>query len=334
MDSSLWKEETYRTHFFCALCGGPFARVYRTDEPSTGQDPDREQSSDESGHRAYRHTILRSLNHHLSAEELAKNAYVSGELEIPQAGSDGEPGGPSGHLFDAPVWRAYDGREISEEEMTWTQTIRALIHRKASRHPEGALDELHEGQDVYLTGLGRVAENGSWAAAYSSLQAQYPPEDDDEDADQDPDLDDSHLNLSELAYGFHLYQESDRNDRRFCMNSIPFHSECWDIFIMALQTSRTARGLAPYRPDEFPYLYDPIWSYLCEMLPAALPGKRSDLRMTSLIDGTAEDPITRLSTGCMGSRGYREAEQSGSGRTWLHLEGLHVGEVLDHMGSL
>ena len=326
MALSFWTEEKYRTHFFCALCGGPFARVYRTDEvPQRTRAPSVE-SCDEAGHVDETYSVPQGWNRPLSADERYTGTETLVEHELDDGGIFGGPYGHSEHGLGQTAWRAYDGRHISEEDMRWTRVIRALIHRSAQVHPDGGLEQLDDESDVYLTGRGRVLEDASWAIAHPPIEDEVDNDDNDDDTDldndDDDDDDDTVLALSsERPYRFHLYQEPDRTDRKFRISSIPFHEECWYLFRKALRSSRATRGLNDIRAGED---YETIWSYLCDLIPTAVTGRLSDLTSESLASGTAEDPITRLSIGCMGRMGYREAQRCSDGPSWLHLEGLHV----------
>ncbi|KAI9762626.1 MAG: hypothetical protein M4579_000244 [Chaenotheca gracillima] len=295
---SFWAEDRYRDHFFCALCGGPFARVYRTDGLSHNHvTPSPNKSlGEEEIHSS--HTIPSQGNRPLTDDELYANAYPNANLE--QGLQDDNGRTPHGDSTKPAVKLAYDGSSISDREMRWTGLIRALIHRDAQVQPEGGLDQMDALNHVYLTGRGRVKECGSLADAYASMEAGL--EDDDMDENDIP-----------TFYGddcrFHMYEEPGREDCRYLISSIPFHENCCDIFFQAIESCRTKRSLPKVLPRDAVDL-DLVWSYLCELLPPTSSGKRR---------GTV---ISRLTTGCMGNQGYREAQACNDGRRWLHSEGL------------
>src|SRR5439155_24486444 len=110
------------------------------------------------------------------------------------------------------ISHAYDGSKVSSADMRWTHVIRALIHQDAREHPQGGLDQLGQDQFTYLTGRGTVRQNASWADAYPSIEAEQEFEDDED-----------HFipQFNDTLFGFHMYEEPDRVDRRFCVGSIP-----------------------------------------------------------------------------------------------------------------
>ncbi|KAI9784014.1 MAG: hypothetical protein M1816_001096 [Peltula sp. TS41687] len=311
MASSFWEEDKYRIHFFCAFCGGPFARVYRTDDdPKWGRE-ECAASFDGTYDDDITCTVPKEWNRQFSDEDLVHDALPLTETEPEEDVNVNGQVLPGSAGASNAVWRAYDGQEIDEEDMKWMKVVRALIHRNAQVHPEGGLQLLGNERDVYLTGRGRVIENGSWAVAYPSIMDDLEHEDDDA------------LSLGDRSsYRYHLYQEPDRTDRRFQISSIPFHEECWDTFCGAIRSSQQARHLEITQATDVVSV-DRIWSYLCGMIPTAMVGGLSDLTSESLASGTAEDPITRLSIGCMGRMGYRQAQLSADGAFWRHIEGLH-----------
>ncbi|KAI9824763.1 MAG: hypothetical protein M1832_001591 [Thelocarpon impressellum] len=312
MASSFWTEEKYPIHFLCAFCGGPFARVHRTDETSRTPRAARFASRRAQHEADVTHSIPSTADYALSAEELRANATLTSSLNL-----DGDvleqPIDASQTCVDREVRRAYDGRRISEDATRWTSVLRALIHRDAQVQPDGGLDQLDEDRDVYLTGRGRVRQDASWADAYPSIHDDL--ENGQEDEHGLPRFTNSHRR-------FHMYQEPDRNDRKFRIASIPFHNECWDIMSQAVQRSRARRDLPDVPPTDLIDL-EMLWSYLCNLIPTAADGKFSDLTIDMLSGDAAGEPITRLSAGCMGGGGYREAQRCGDGKKWLHEAGLH-----------
>ena len=277
MASLLWIEDRYRVHFLCALCGGPFTRVYRT---NNAQQPES------------------------STSACAAEAELTGDYSFQGA---------------------YDGRLLSEEDVRWTRVMRALIHRNAQVHPHGGREQLEQGRDVYLTGRGKVLEDASWAIAHPSIEDDL--EDSDDEGAAAPPLDEK--------YGrFHLYQEPDREDRKYQISSIPFHEECWDIFQEALRSARAARRFAD-SPSDSGVSYETIWSYWCDLIPnAGCGGGLSGLSTEDLANGNVDDPIIRLSMECMGRQGYQEAQACTDGKAWLHVDGLHVGRSSRYLDVL
>ena len=301
MASLLWNEDRYRVHFLCALCGGPFARVYRTNDARQPESGD------------------------------ARNQLGQGELEETQrsvsTSNRVDPLTETELTGDYPFRGAYDGHLLSEEDVRWTRVMRALIHRNAQVHPHGGREQLEQGRDVYLTGRGKVLEDASWATAHPSIEDDL--EDSDDEGAAGPPLD-------EIYGRFHLYQEPDREDRKCQISSIPFHEECWDIFQEALRSARAARRFVD-SPFDSGVSHETIWSYWCDLIPNAGGGGGgglSNLSAEDLANGNVADPITRLSIGCMGCQGYREAQACTDGKAWLHVDGLHVGGSSRHLKIL
>lgn len=315
MASSFWTEDKYRIHFFCALCGGPFARVYRTDKIPDYRREESPASYDGTYDDDNTCTVPKAWNKRLSDDALRNNALPLVENEPGESWSS-ENQVMRGSVGDSDeAWRAYSGRHIHDEDMKWTKIMRALIHRHAQVHPEGGLEQLDNERDVYLTGRGRVLENGSWAVAYPSIVDELERDDD------------NGITLGDRSpFRFHLYQEPDRTDRKFHISSIPFHEECCDILGEAVLSAQWERGLE-ITAIENVVSWERFWSYLCDMIPTAVTGGLSDLTSESLASGTAEDPIQRLSIGCMGRKGYREAQRCADGSFWRHIKGLHVGTL-------
>ncbi|KAI9841388.1 MAG: hypothetical protein M1837_000720 [Sclerophora amabilis] len=304
---SFWAEDAYRTHFFCALCGGPFAHVYRTNEPPKRHTTRRrgqseEQEWDELGELRGHHTIPSDWNETLSQEELDANAKPISTLEESLRRFQDPPPDPQNtDVARPPVRRAYDGSLIQDEHMRWTTVIRALIHENAQVQPEGGPEQVDARNRVYLTGRGRVREEGSYADAHPTIAADL----------EYGETDDAGTPVFyDTSCQFHLYQEPDREDRRFVIGSIPFHENCWEILYQAIHSCRSRRGLPDVLANDIVDL-QLIWSYLCEMLPVA-----------SSVN-TSESIITRLSPGYMGDHGYREAQACGEGKKWLHQDDLH-----------
>lgn len=306
MASSFWSEDRYSTHFFCAFCGGPFARVYRTDEPY--RDPKDRRSSARRGRK-------RARSSQPSNPDRPYHTTIEASVE------EEEPSALRHSANHAPIAKkarnAYPGRDVKEQDLKWTRIIRALVHKYAQVQPEGGQEQAEEEQDVYLTGRGRVREDASWADAHPSIQDDLEGEND--TAEEEDDVPTFRDDFSR----FHMYQEPGRNDRKYLISSIPFHEECWDIMLQALHHSRAIRNL-PDLPIGKMVDLDVIWSYLVNLIPTAVDGRLSDLTVDAMTRGIAGDYVRRLSIGCMGNGGYREAQPYGEGAQWEHVEGQHV----------
>ena len=303
MASSLWSEDRYSTHFFCAFCGGPFSRVNRTEEPYRNPKTRKQSSGPGRKRRRTTRNSVTDLPERFLHDDLAATVHTSA--------SDGP---------DRTATSAYPGRDVKQEDLKWTRVLRALIHKDAQIQPEGGQEQADEEQDVYLTGRGRVREDASWADAHPSIQDDLDDREDENDTtEEDDDAPTFHDDFSR----FHMYQEPDRNDRKYLISSVPFHEECWDIMLQALNHSRAIRGLPDQAVEELLDL-DIIWAYLVNLIPTAVDGRLSDLTVDAMTRGIAGDYIRRLSIGCMGNEGYREAQRAGHGSKWDHIEGQHV----------
>jgi hypothetical protein len=315
--ASFWTEDKYRNQFFCAICGGPFARVFRTDVEAA--DPVR--ASDEHGTTLDdvpspdEFSVPVEQNEVVTYEEAFEGLSARAQLEYDTQDCYKNA---LADLRRAKIRHAYDGTKITSQDMRWTHIMRALIHRDAREQPEGGPDQLADDQLTYITGRGTVRQDASWADAYPSIEAELDFEDA-EEGDQPgiPEFDDT-------GFGFHMYEEPDRYDRKFCIGSIPFHDECWDLLDLALSVCGNRRGIASMTVGE-DISTDDLWRYLRDLIPSSCtPLRKSELTTVSLQNQTLADPITRLSIGIMGGAGYREAQLCGDGQKWLHIEGLHV----------
>ncbi|KAI9807362.1 MAG: hypothetical protein M1833_000105 [Piccolia ochrophora] len=313
MAPSFWNEDKYHPHFFCVFCGGPFARVFRTTIWENDGVPKTHLSDGTTNDGDFDLQVKNKL----TTSDKSSSTLKSLEQGEDDLFGNALPRWPShkAQSFLPNIHEAYDGRLIQADDMKWTKVLRALIHCDAEKHP-GQGEDWQDLPDVYLTGRGRISEDASWAAAFPSIHDDLDVEEDDDEGEPfDP-------NLYGDRLGFHLYQEPDRRDRKFSISSTPFHEECWDIFLQALRSSRLTRGL---REDDLDVSIDlaPIWTYLTDMIPVAVTGRTSDLAKEAMYSDTVSDPINRLSVGCMGRKGYREAQCCTDGRVWLHREGLH-----------
>lgn len=293
----------YKTPFYCALCGSPFAQVYRTYKG--GEETHPEGGNQEHEARSS-YAICKGDNNSLSAEEVERAVGADHYLELKLR----EDQYIRARADDYGIRRAYDGRKISGEQLEWISSVRALVHRFAKVQPEGGIDQLEDDSDVYLTGQGRVAQDASWAYAPPSIEFEM------EDQEGEGILE----SINE-QYGFHLYQEPERRDRRFCYSSIPFHDQCWEILDLALHTIQESRGLPDGALGEGISLND-LWHSLASSLPTALPGKLSDLTIEALRRGTASGAFTGIQSGALARS---EVMQSAGRHGWLHIDGFQVG---------
>ncbi len=303
MAGSSCKKDSYKTPFYCALCGLPFARVFRTDE----QHGKWFQDCFGQWHQASPvQTILGEQNGILLQEEVERLTGVNDCLELKL--SQSQYTGNTSQEYN--IRRAYDGQKISGEDIQWIGSIRALVHRFAKAQPEGGHDQLDDNSNVYLTGRGRVAQDSSWAYASPSIDTEI------EEADEE-----GWSVGQQMQYGFHLYQEPDRDDRRYFYSSIPFHDQCWDILDLAVRVVQESRGL----PDSVlgeDINFDHLWSLLVSTLPAATPGKLSDLTTEALRQGMHTYAVIGMPwSDLIGS----EVKQCAGRNGWLHIEGLEVG---------
>ncbi|KAH0544413.1 hypothetical protein FGG08_001439 [Glutinoglossum americanum] len=313
--ASFWTEEKYQNQFFCALCGGPFARVFRTDAQIADPVRASEQHEIVDGISSLDgFSVAPERNELVTLQKVREGLSARAQLEyLTQDYYDGA----LEKLGRANIRCAYDGNKISCQDMRWTHVIRALIHREAREQPEGGPDQLTDDQLTYLTGHGTARQDASWADAYPSIEAELDFEDADEgDQPGIPEFD-------QTDFGFHMYEEPDSKDRKFRIGSIPFHDECWDLLDLAISVCGNKRGIPSMTVGE-DLSTDDLWSYLRDLIPSSWTRSKSELTADSLRKKeTLADPITRLSIGVMGNAGYREAQLCGDGQKWLHVEGLH-----------
>ncbi|KAI9710822.1 MAG: hypothetical protein M1812_007371 [Candelaria pacifica] len=288
--------DNYKTPFYCALCGLPFARVFRTDDHHK-DDQDRsgqcQQASSEQATPDEQNGIL-------SREESEQLIGSDDCLELKLR--------ERRYLEEYKVGRAYNGQNISGKQVEWIGSLRALLHRDAKAHPEGGRDNL-EG-DVYLTGRGMVAQDASWAYASPSIDTEI----------EEGDVEGGSLR-HEAQYGFHVYEEPERDDRRFFYSSIPFHDQCWDILDLAVQLMQERKGISDIALGESIEL-KPLWSSLVSALPPMVPGKLSDLNTEALRQGRVNNAVTGLPCNVFVGP---EVKQCAGRNGWLHIRGLEVG---------
>ncbi|KAI9777820.1 MAG: hypothetical protein M1835_005126 [Candelina submexicana] len=306
MAASRCKKDNYKTPFYCALCGLPFARVLRTDKQQNRDD----QYGVAQWHQGSSvQTIPEEENSLLSCEEVQQLLGADDCLELKLR----EPQYTRSNLEEHKVRRAYEGHKITGEHLEWIGSLRALIHRFAKAQPEGGRDQLEGHSDVYLTGRGRVAEDASWAYAAPAIDTEI------------EDVDTGWSIRRQVQYGFHLYQEPERNDRRFFYSSIPFHDQCWDILDLAVQFVQERKGMPDLAHGEGIDL-DHLWTSLVSVLPTVVPRKLSDLSTEAFRHGVKSDAITGLPQSVFVGP---EVKQCAGRNGWLHIEGLEVGRCVD-----
>ncbi|RPB04039.1 hypothetical protein L873DRAFT_1668292 [Choiromyces venosus 120613-1] len=319
---------SYETHFYCALCGGPFAKVFRTavpPAPPNNIDYDHElyggRSTDGTDTSLENEFNLDPEDNRILPEEFVLNnmshaAKRSRALRL-RAEKEGFRRGMMGE--QRTTWHAYDGKLISTQQMKWTKSLRALISRKANRQPFNHDRYLNNGRDAYLTGRGLIRQSQNWADAFASIE-----EDEGHDESDGSDVHTefpvfSDEEIKHHTYGFNVYQELGRSDARYVISSIPFHDECWTMLDLAIEEAGKERGIDEMNER---IKMDDLWGYL-----------RGLVGMTGVMDSSivpqstwaalleerrVDGIVTRL-----GEVDYREGQAAGEGWQWKHEEGLH-----------
>lgn len=328
---------SYRTHFYCALCGGPFAKVKRTAVAPTCVIP---QSYGENGNDGSddAEDTDPSVEFNLSPEEntILPETCVTADMSPAAKRSRAlrlraeRDGFRRGMMPEERVTRqAYDGNLISTKQMKWTKCLRALVSRDARHHPQNYRDYLHRDGTSYLTGRGIIRQSENWADAFASIEEdEAEGVDDAEGADDDDDAPRVHSefpvfserNIRLGTYGFQVYQELGRMDSYYVISSIPFHDECWTLLDLAIEVAGRERGIE--RVNEIIGV-DDLWSYLRGLV--GLAGLADSAMMADSTDAALLEGqrgagiVTRL-----GEVDYREGQGAGEGWRWKHEEGLHV----------
>lgn len=225
------------------------------------------------------------------------------------------------------VHHAYDGKLISVENMAWTKSLRALIHRSAKKHPFGNIYDMirDEGGDpngpdvpnTYLSGRGQIRKHYNWADAYADID-----HDEIDDEGPEPDSIFSNTQIKSNRFGFNVYQELLNKSTRDTLSSssIPFHEDCWTLLNLAIEIAMQDRGVAP-KEDEDLFSYDELWDTLAQLIGEA-SNEKNQFNFPAVLQ---EDPrqrgevVTKL-----GLVDYRHSESSNEGWKWRHEEGLHV----------
>lgn len=323
------RSRSYETHFYCALCGGPFAQVFRTavspappsyaarsdhdgydcgteDENDNDYDEnldleDEFNISPEDNRRVPEEVVLNGMSH---AAKRSRKLRLRAETEGRRRGIMGGQRTTS---------EAYDGRRISAKQMKWTKNLRAVVFRRADNHPLNYHHYLDRNDTAYFTGRGLIRQEQNWADAFASID-----EDEGDDAlgghTEHPTFSDE--DISKNTYGFHVYQELGRNDCLYIISSIPFHDECWSLLDLAIEESGKERGIS--QMNECIDTND-LWGYFRGLVPVTGALVPSSTAAALLEEHRGGEIVTRL-----GEVDYREAQGSGDGWQWKHEEGLHV----------
>ncbi|RPA73554.1 hypothetical protein BJ508DRAFT_333984 [Ascobolus immersus RN42] len=328
---------SYHTHFYCAICGGPFAEVFRTavqraqrGSVPLSQDADsrcmsldlEEEQSNKDLDPENEFNILPERNGILPREVLDADigtgaAYVKSlRLKAEEAGQR------KGYATeDREAWHAYDGRLISVEEMEWTKSLRALIHRNA-RHMPGPYD-FEEDENIMLTGKGQIRKEYCWADAYADFEQEEEP------APGANLFTDEQIRSHQFE--FNVYQELVANPSRPVRDilssvSIPFHADCWDLLNMAIEVAMKDRGVVFSTPDEEApdadesFSYDELWDTFAQLIGEA-SNERNHIGYPGALQ---EDPSLRGEVVTkFGLVDYRHSESCNEGWKWRHEEGLH-----------
>ena len=329
------RKQQYDTHFYCALCGGPFAHVFRTplnpattthntnDDDNNANDYDDSTNTDPENEFNHSSEENRIIPEEAVEQDMSYAAKRSRRLRL-EAQQHGKRKG----MMPEPrtVRQAYDGQRIAVDQMKWTRNLRAIINRKAREHPLNY--ELYLDQDslAYMTGRGLIRQGYNWADAYASIEEDEDVDDDDNDDDDDDNdarvhpeypvfSDSARMNNT---YGFHVYKEFNAHHTSSFISSIPFHDECWSLLDLAVEETGNELGLENMNET---LSMDTIWGHLRSLITVSGdkqegPGSQST---RTLQPDHPRSVITRL-----GEVDYREAQSSGEGWHWKHEDGCHV----------
>lgn len=331
------QKQQYDTHFYCALCGGPFGQVFRTaTTPAPTNLGDNLGTTVPHEYDPADTDVTNIFNIPEDENDPFPEEYVLGDMSYvaqrsrrlrQQAQREGRRKG----VMPEPrnVQRAYDGKRISVKQMKWTRNLRALVNRQAREHPAGYEQVLAEGGDqlCYLTGRGLVRECYNWADAYADVDhEELVMNENGEWVLPEYPIFSDHDRLNN-TFGFHLYKELNGNgEMRSQISSIPFHDECLSLLQLAVVETGKELNLVPMDPEYQPERlmeglveYDVLWGYLRSMITTS--GMRQEgMQIAGTLQSESRgDVITRL-----GELDYREAEAGGEGWHWKHEEGCHV----------
>jgi len=326
------RRRQYDTHFYCALCGGPFAGVLRTPvNPACSryftETPDLdsnicnnssvEQNTDCDDSCIADLDLESEFNFDGEENQVIPEEVVEQDMGYAARRSRKlrqraeEQGQRRGVMSEKrTVRQAYDGRRIAVKQLKWTKNLRALVHYKALNQPQHWARYIQENGDAYLTGRGLIRQSENWADAFASVD-----EVEDDPADEYPVF--SELARLKNTYGFHLYQELGGRHMKSFISSIPFHDECWTLLDLAIEETGHERGLDGMNEA---IELDHMWRYLRSLITVSGEKQQAEQTRTILQEGKREEVITRL-----GEVDYREAQGSGEGWHWRHEDGCHVG---------
>jgi hypothetical protein len=303
----------YDTHFYCALCGGPFAQVFRTPvTPATSKCTSVTESQgskdpadiDPQCEFNFNGEENRVLPEEVVEHDIGYEARRSRERRL-RAEEEGQRRGVMSERRT--VRQAYDGKRISVKQMKWTKNLRALIHSNARNKPLNSDIYTDIGEEAFLTGRGLIRQSYNWADAFASDQ-------EDEDAASEYPVFQESADGRNL-YGFHLYQELSGDNAKSFISSIPFHSQCWSLFGLAIEATGYEKNLE-CDVDDFE---GQIWDCLRSFIDISGEKRQADQTHTNLHNGTRKEVVRRFS-----AIDYREAQGSGEGWHWRHEDGCHV----------
>ena len=298
---------SYKTHFYCALCGGPFAQVYRTQASSAKQEvhllPSNSGSELESEEEYLDDVfnIPEEENIEIPEEAVLENMGYAASRHREYRIRASVKGLRRGIMSEnRRAMKAYDGRQISTRELRWTRHLRALIHKRAKSFPAGG-QEFFDTSSQFLTGRGQIRQVDAWADAFASYE-------------EEGEL----IVRMGSPYGFQVYQEFGRMDSEFVISSIPFHEQCHDMLVYATEVAAKERGVDI---DHVPIdeTDDIVWGYLRSLVGISAVSTLGFGTVSTFDAIMRGGVITRL-----GEVDYREAQGSGEGFQWRHDEGLHV----------
>lgn len=322
------RSRSYETHFYCALCGGPFAQVFRTavspatpshavpnhhetyDCGTNGNDDDYDENLDLESEFNVRPEDNRKVPEEAVLNNMSDAAKRSRNLRL-RAEKEGRRRGMMHERRTS--WQAYDGRRISTRQMRWTKNLRALICTKAVKQPLNYDYYLVDDDLAYLTGRGVIRQEQNWADAFASIDEDEGDGTLGEHTEHPIFSDEDRANNT---YGFHLYQELGRADCRYVISSIPFHDECWSLLDLAIEESGKERGVE--RMNEHVDMNN-LWRYFRGFITGMVEDAIVPYSTAAVLSERRGEIVTRL-----GEVDYREGQGSGDGWQWKHEEGLHV----------
>lgn len=334
----------YQTHFFCSLCGAPFAQAYRTatkpiyaanSDDAEGEAEERDEDEEENYNTDISHEFnisesenavippevwLKDMNEGAKRERAAKarREMILDEKDRRLREKRGLP--PKEHTSEHRTVRtAYDGRLISIKDMEWSKDLRAIINQHAQHHPEDhQLNPEYNFSSTYLTGRGLIRQYDNEADAYAAIDfEEY--EDTSRPPSRYPQFDPFR------NHKFHLYQEPNLRPQHIVC-SFPFHDECYSLLDSALEAIAEDLGWEGTiywdqdDPDNEDFNSDQKFYWLREFLGGVPDVKKGSFGPQHLVEGDSRKEVsTRLA-----EINYREAQGCSEGYQWRHEDGLHV----------